>query len=432
MAFADNSILEYESSLSREAQRRIRQIRHADLLIGIPSHRNGRTIAEVVDAVLAGIRTYLSGYQIVLMNADGGSSDNTVRHFRESELPDNVEPLLIEYQGINGKGTAIRAILEAAGRLQARACLVIEARAPGIRPEWLPALINPVLQGDQMVLGCYQRSAYDAALTDNLVYPFLRTFLGADLREPLAGEFCVSGELATQLAAYDVWETHVSRFGVNVWLAIYALTEQVRLAQVDLGYRGPNGGEPGVLADLRFLHVFGTLFRLLIVNRRAWLALTQPAVAPFRGARAVYDQAPPGQDWAELLSEAFRVGAQDYGEEWRAILEPQTLSEVLALLGQHPESPDFPARLWARVVYEFATVFNKGEGDPDKAVEALLPIFCARAAAYVARGRGLTPGQREPLVQELLDAFQAERPYFTRIWDAYQDWEDDVTRFWLS
>ncbi len=432
MALSGNSILQYESSLPREALRRIRLLRRADLLIGIPSHRNGRTIAEVVDAVLEGIRTYLGGYQIVLMNADGGSSDNTVRHFREADLPPNVEPFWIEYQGPNGKGTAIRAILEAAGRLEVKACLVLEARAPGIKPEWLPALINPVLQGDQAVMGCYQRSAYDAALTDNLVYPFLRVFLGSDLREPLAGEFCVSGAVATELAAYDVWETHVSRFGINVWLAIYALTEQVRLAQVDLGYRGPGGGEPAATADPRFLHTFGTLFRLLTVNRRTWMSLAQPLSAPFRGARAGYDRVPPGPDHAEVLLSAFREGSHTYEEEWRAILEEQTLDEVLALREQPADEFDFADRLWARVVYEFATVYNKGEGDPDKAAEALLPLFYARSASYIRRGRALSPAQRETLVQGLVDAFVAERPYFERIWEAYQDWEDDVTRFWLS
>lgn len=431
MVLAENSILEYESSLPRDVRRHLRQLRRADLLIGVPSHRNGRTVAEVVDAIVAGTRTYLSGYRIVLLNADGGSSDNTVRHFQEADLPDNVELLCFEYEGTNGKGTAIRAILEAAGRLRARACLVIEARAQGIKPEWLPALINPVLQGDQMVMGCYHRSAYDAALTDNLVYPFLKVFLGGNLREPLAGEFCVSGELATQLAATDVWETSVARFGVNVWLSIYALTEQVRLSQVDLGYRGPGGGEPAALGDLRFLHTFGTLFRLLTVNRRTWMSPGDPPQAPFRGARAVYDQVAPSEVTSELLVQAFRQGQAEYGEEWRAILEPATLEQVLDLLAADQAAFDFPARLWARVVYEFATVYNKGEGDPDKVAEALLPVYYGRAAAYMAQSRHLTPLQREPLVQEVVDAFVAERPYFMRIWEAYQDWDDDVTRYWL-
>lgn len=432
MTFADKGILQYESSLSKSAGRRLRQIGSADLLIGIPTHRNGRTVGEVVDAVLAGIQTYLGGYRIVLMNADGGSSDNTVRHFEDAELPDNVEPLWTEYAGSNGKGLAIRSIFEAASRLKVNACLVMEARAPGIKPEWLPALINPVLQGDQIVMGCYHRNAYDASLTDNLVYPFLRVFLGADLREPLAGEFCVSGNLATDLAAFDVWETHVARFGVNVWLAIHALTQHLHLAQVDLGYRGPGGGDPATLADPRYLHTFETLFRMLIVHRRIWMSLTQPVIVPWRGLRAVPSQSPPPPDHRELLWQAFHDGFDNYLEGWRAILQPETLDEVLALLSQPPGELSFPNELWAKVVYEFATVYNKGEGDPDRAVEALLPIFYARTASYITLSQGLSAPEREPLLQEMLDAFLAQRPYFCEIWEMYQDWDDDVTRFWLS
>ncbi len=430
MTSADRGILQYESSLSKGAARRLRQIGSADLLIGIPTHRNGRTVGEVVEAALAGVRTYLNGYRVVLMNADGGSSDNTVRHFEESDLPDNVEPLWTEYAGSNGKGVAIRSIFEAATRLKVHACLVLEARAPGIKPEWLPALITPVLQGDQIAMGCYQRSAYDAALTDNLVHPFLRTFLGADLREPLAGEFCVSGALASELAAFDVWETHVARFGVNMWLSTHALTQHLRLAQVDLGYRGPGGGEPATLADPRYLHTLETLFRLLIVHRRIWMSLTQPVTVPWRGPRAVSNRASLASDHRDLLWQAFRDGLDDYLDVWRVILQPATLDEVLALLAQ--EQPfAFPADLWARVVYESATVYNKGEGDPDRAVEALLPIFYARAAAYITQSEGLSAPEREPLVQEVVDTFSAQRPYFDQIWEMYQDWDDDVTRFWL-
>lgn len=432
MGFADNTILQYESSLSREALRRIRQIESTDLLIGIPSHRNGRTLGEVMDALVEGVATYLSGYRVVLMNADGGSSDNTIKHLVDAALPDNVQLFLTQYEGLNGKGTAIRSILETAGRLKAAACLVVEARAPGIKPEWFPALINPILQGDQMVMGCYHRHAYDASLTENLAYPFLRVFLGAELREPLAPEFCVSGELAMQLAACDVWETHVARFGVNAWLSIYALTEHLRLAQVDLGYRGLGGGEPAALGDLRYLHTFGTLFRMLIVNRRTWQALAQPTPTPFRGGRAVVDQVAPVPDHVELLVGAFREGLDEYLADWRSILQPQTREQVLSLAEQPLHSFAFPVELWVRVIYEFATVYNKGEGDPDQVVEALLPIYYARTAAYIHQTRGLTPIQREPLVQEIVDALLADRPYFARIWDAYQDWEDDVTRHWLA
>jgi hypothetical protein len=431
MTSLDNTILHYESTLNREAQRRIRQIGSADLLIGIPSHRNGRTIVEVVEAVIAGVRAYFPDQRVVLMNADGGSSDSTVRHLREVDVPDNVHKLLTMYEGATGKGTAIRCILEAAGRLSVRACVVAEARATGIRPEWLPVLVSPVLQGDDLVMACYQRAPLDSALTDNLVYPFLHSFWGSDLREPLAGEFCASGETAVRLAASDVWETNVARFGVNVWLAIHALTEHLRLAQVDLGYRGPNGGEMAMSGDLRFVHTVGTLFRALTIYRRTWTQSVAFAGVPFRGLRAADRMVEGEADTAPLL-QAFRQGALDYANDWQAIMSGETLESLQRLLAMHNDELELPASLWTRLIYEFAAVFNKGEGDPDKVIEALLPVYYARAATYARKVASLSVQGRESVIESLCEAFDQQRGYFQHLWDTYQEWEDDVTRYWTS
>jgi len=49
----------------------------ADILVGIPSFNNAATVGHVVRAVSAGLAKYFPGYRAVLVNADGGSSDET-------------------------------------------------------------------------------------------------------------------------------------------------------------------------------------------------------------------------------------------------------------------------------------------------------------------------------------------------------------------
>lgn len=420
----------YDSTLNAAARDRIGEIKHADMVIGIPTHRNGRTIGEVLDAVVTSVQTYFPDRRVVLANADGGSSDNTVRQIEEAPLPVNVCPLLITYEGVTGKGTAIRAILEATTLLDSSVCVIVEARAPGITPEWIPMLATPVLQGDELVMGCYQRSAYAAALTDNLAYPFLRMFLNTDLREPLAPEFALSGDLAARLAEEDVWETDVSRFGVNVWIASYCLAEGLRISQVDLGYRGDGSGVPGAPFDARILHVFGTMFRLLSTHRHVWQAGPPARSIPFRGERRLADVVPEN-DCEDELIEAMLAGSERYGTEWEKTLCGETFLEVNALCQSRREAFVFPARLWARVALEFAIVHNEGEGDPDKVVEALLPLFYGRAATYIREARGLTLEERETLVESIRQAFEDTRPMFMELWNRSYTCLDDVSRLWV-
>ncbi|MGI6367545.1 MAG: hypothetical protein ACOX2L_04150 [Anaerolineae bacterium] len=430
MTTMGHSILQYESALSRDAQRRIRKMGTVDLVIGIPSHRNGRTIGEVIDALVAGVRAYYPDLKVVLINADGGSSDNTVKHIQDADVPDNVTKLVTIYEGVTGKGTAIRSVLEAAWRLGARACVIAEARAIGIQPEWLPALVSPILHGDEAVLGCYQRAAMDAALTDNLVYPFMSSFWSSDLVEPLAPEFALSGELATSLAECDVWETNVARFGVNMWMTLHMLSQRVRMAQVDLGYRGPAGGEPAMPGDQRFVHTVGTLFRALTTYRRSWTQGQRFASTPFRGLRSQDRQVASEEDLTPYV-DAFQAGRQEYGDVWESVLQPETFDLLQAALARAGDVPALEIPLWVRLVYEFAAVFNRGEGDPDKVIEALLPLYYGRAVRYANEVEGLTVGGRAAILSSLATAFSEQRPAFETLWNSYQEWEDDVTRYWI-
>lgn len=424
-------ILMYETTLGREARRRISEIGRADVVVGIPSHRNGRTIGEVLQAIAEGIATYLPDRRVVLMNADGGSSDNTVRQVAEVPVSPKVQKILVAYQGTIGKGTAIRSVFEVSTELEAKACLVVDARAPGIAPQWIPGLVDPVLRGDDIVFGCYTRSAHAAALTDNLAYPFLCLFLNTDLRDPLASEFCLSGNLAGELAGRDVWETGVARFGVNAWVAIQALTQDWCVSQVDLGYRGEGGGDPGAPLDARFQHPVATLFRLLTVHRRFWESDPTPRHIPFRGERRL-DEPVPATDYGDVLVEAMYQGRERFLAQWRRVLLPGTLRRVLELFDQDTEAFAFPADLWARVVLEFALVYNIGEGDPDRVAEGLLPLFDGRAATYVRQTQGLTLGERETVVEELMESFAREKAFFRRKWDRYQSRIEEASRHWLT
>ncbi|MBC7237477.1 MAG: hypothetical protein H5T69_16670 [Chloroflexi bacterium] len=451
-------ILMYETTLGPEARAKIRDIEWADVVIGIPSYRNSRTIGEVVENLGEGIRTYLPDRRVVLMNADGGSSDNTARQVEEVDVPPNVCKLLIVYQGQSGKGTAIRAIMETAMELKAKVCTIVEARAPGIKPEWVPALVDPVLRGADMVLPRYERSAYAAALTDNLAYPFLRMLFDSRLREPLAPEFSLSGTLAAYLAGRDVWETDVARFGVNVWMAIQALVcpkprpvplgrsseqEPLRVTQANLGYRGDPSGDPGAPLDPRFLHTVGTLFRVLTTHRRIWQANPR-GVEPIQEGKSAGDLLLDSEAQIEPLLRALYEGRKRYLPLWRQILSPQTLARVLDALEQtepylfDPNMRDrvlgrvLPQELWADVVIEFAIVFNQGEGDPDKVAEALLPLFYGRAASYIHESRGMTVIEREKLVEQISNVFIQRMPSFVEKWNHYEPWLGDISEYWLS
>lgn len=66
-----------EISIPEEALRAVHRIRRADIVVGIPSYNNVRTIGQVVQAAQAGLAKYFPQFSAVIINSDGGSKDGT-------------------------------------------------------------------------------------------------------------------------------------------------------------------------------------------------------------------------------------------------------------------------------------------------------------------------------------------------------------------
>ena len=101
--------------LNDPIQEKIKDLGEVDILVGIPSYNNSRTIAHVVRAVNAGLAKYYPNAKSVLVNSDGGSKDNTPDLVSQTNV-DNLEMILVDhpvyfvskiitpYHGIPGKG----------------------------------------------------------------------------------------------------------------------------------------------------------------------------------------------------------------------------------------------------------------------------------------------------------------------------------------
>ena len=63
--------------LPKEAAEAVEAVRHADIVIGIPSYNNARTVGHVVRAAHAGLAKYFPQFTAVIVNSDGGSKDGT-------------------------------------------------------------------------------------------------------------------------------------------------------------------------------------------------------------------------------------------------------------------------------------------------------------------------------------------------------------------
>ena len=146
-----------DNFLPSELLARLEEIGEADMVVGIPSYNNARTIGHVVRAVSAGLTKYFPDRKSVIINSDGGSKDGTCETVLGAELDTdsllvvshNVHPIQrisTPYHGVPGKGSAFRTIFALAKRCNAKACVLVDADLRSITPQWVELLAKPILE----------------------------------------------------------------------------------------------------------------------------------------------------------------------------------------------------------------------------------------------------------------------------------------------
>jgi len=415
----------FESALLDDARQEIARIRSADIVIGVPSYRNARTIGNVVRNAVQAAQEAYPRCRTVVVNVDANSSDGTAGTFMRVRLPPEISRFTTSYQGLTGRGSAIRAVFEVAASLKAQACVVLEASLADVRPPDVVAMLAPVMQQEaHLVLPMHQWTEVDAGLEDLLVYPMVRLMYSRDPRRPLCGDWALSGQLALAYSEQDVWETDAARSGLDIWMLVTALASNVSMVQVPSCRKTAHLTFGTTAYEQRFTHTVSTLLRHLSSHQRLWRAPGPLEPVPSTGEAPPVVPAevrPVDQFWR-----AFLHGLRVWRRLLKRILQPDTHEALLQLAREEPSAIVFPDDLWARIMLDFGICFNKAELDPDKVAASLATPFYARSIAlWNELGESSVDGY-ESIINRQARALGGKRDYLTERWDSYVAWVPDA------
>ena len=370
----------------------VEQLGRADIMVGIPSYKNAATVGHVVRAAQAGLVQYFPDLRPVLVNADAGSPDGTQRVVVETEPPDYVERILLvrprnrlqrisltypEIEGVGGKGAALQTIFRIAAALGVEALVVVDSDLRSIVPEWIELLAGPVLKGGfDFVAPLYSRYKWDGTITNTVTYPFTRSLYGLRIRQPIGGDFGVSGDLVRHYLAQDDWTPDVSRFGIDIWMTTTAITGGFAVCQTRLGAKVHDPKDPGADLGPMFSQVVSTLLRLTNEHAARWLGVHGSHAVPIYGFERLADPPPLDIDVQRLLGQLAR-GHPTVGGAWESALAPETLAAVRRLADDAAGAAEratgagtrtaladigfwFPDDVWARVIADVALAAHAG------------------------------------------------------------------------
>jgi hypothetical protein len=254
----------------------------------------------------------------------------------------------------------------------------------------------------------YARYKWDGTITNLLAYPLMRALYGLRIRQPIGGDFGISGDLVRHLLAQDDWTPDVSGFGVDAWMTTTAIAGGFAVCEARLGAKIHDPKDPrhwarcsavvataaaGHATDDRWLGVQGSRDTGLRLRAR-WIRRRSGGR---RGAVEGVRAAPPSTAPRPRRSAG----------SWRG-------GQALAQKRRRP-SPD---RLWARVVYGAVLAHRHGVVPDEELIEALVPLYFGRVASHVRETAELSGDGAEAVVERQARAFESVKPEFVERWRA--------------
>jgi glucosylglycerate synthase len=413
--------------VEQKLQAKLSEIKEADILVGLPSYNDVRTIGHVVRTITAGLLKHFPAARAVLVNSDGGSTDGTreealraqaenVKVISTSHPEYPVHKIVTPYHGIPGKGTAFRVLFEAAAALHVKACAIVDSGLRSITPEWVELLLKPIYEGGfDYVAPLYARDKFDGTITNSIVYPLTRALYGKRVRQPIASDFGFSGKLAEFYLTKGIWDSDVIQFGIDMWMTTVAITAGYKVCQSHLGPRIHETKGPGSDLGSLFTQVVSSVYDLMETYEDFWKNVNESQLIPTFGLQreAGLESVPVN---VGRMIRSFRLGVKELMEIWRRVLFPETALWLESVGRLADESFSFPQDLWGHVVYDFAVGYHKGSFHREHLLKSMIPLYLGRVASFIMENQGSPADESEENIESLCRVFEGMKPYLIDRW----------------
>ncbi|MFQ5864838.1 MAG: glycosyltransferase [bacterium] len=394
------------------------RITAAEIVVGIPSYNEADSIAIPVDTASKGLLQYYPNKSSVIINVDNHSPDGTKEVFFNT--PTQVPKIYVSTpEGVKGKGHNVSNLFEVSAELRAKAIIMLDADLKSITTSWIEHLLEPLFDGYDFVVPIYVRHKYDGTITNSIAYPLLRTLYGLRVRQPIGGDFGISGKLARCFLVEKTWTEDVSQFGIDIWMTTIAIGRHFNVCQTFMG--SPKSHRPkDPASDLgpMFEEVVGTIFQLMIDFEYLWKDTFESRPSIIYGfGLGQKDDVPEVKVNRNRLYDSFLLGFKKYKDIWKKVLSAQNWQVAQGLKNMSCDDFYYHSDAWARILFDFAIAYRSQIIERRQLLKAVLPFYHSRTLSFVNKTNRMDTQEAEIYLENIMRVFEGEKYYLIERWD---------------
>lgn len=199
-------------------------------LIAIPTLNESDNILDLLTKIDVAIVKLFPDKYFEIINFDSNSDDGTRSVFLETKT---ITAKDVVNTGRNGKGTNIIEACKYAVSNSFDYIITIDGDIRSFEDSWIEKFILALDAGADYVVPCYKRSRYEGNTTNHFCYPLIKKLYNIDIRQPIAGDFAFSIELAKKFIENANFLV-MKNYGIDIFMTLTAIHMTDKIYIIDL------------------------------------------------------------------------------------------------------------------------------------------------------------------------------------------------------
>ncbi len=389
-----------------EREENPRNVAEADIVVGIASYQEADSIAYPTEQASLGLKKYYPHRKSVIVNCDNDSPDGTEQAFMDTRT-DIPKIYITTPPDTPGKGYNFENMFRKVLELDAKMLICVDADLLSITPEWIRYFVEPLEDGYDFINPIYSRHKYDGTITNNLCLPLVYGLFNRNIRQPIGGDFAMSGKLAKHLICQP-WHRTTEEYGIDIFMTMNAILGGFRMGETGLGAKihKPSAPKLGPM----FVQVVSTAFLTVIRSLEHWKGAQEIEQSPLYGLRRKMPAQKLDVDRSEVEKNAREgfVEAQGHLERCLSTSLYKDLTSMFC-----GGVIDITAEQWCQIVYDMIAAFAEAQ-DRLSVVESLKGLYFGRALAFMNKTWDWRTDEAEEEIMAQAEVFHDKRDYLIK------------------
>ena len=202
------------------------------IAICLPTYNEAKNIENITKQVDNSL-SRLNNYKSVIVNCDNTSPDETNKIFNLVKTKHKKVSILTSKIG---KGQNIINFINYCEINKIDYAFTIDADLKSFEANWIPKMLNELIDDEDFVCPLYKRSRYEGNTTNHFAVPVIYCLYSKIIRQPIGGDYAFNSRFINTFNYYEKTAS-IKKYGIDIFMLMCALQNNLKISQIELGHK---------------------------------------------------------------------------------------------------------------------------------------------------------------------------------------------------